>query len=72
MTTGRRLDGLRLPLAALAVAVGVLLVAFALDTGSPRQRDAALVIGSLALYGLLPLAVLWLLVAAVRRGRHRR
>ena len=63
------LRALQLPLLAGALGLGVLLAAFLLDRGSPGQRDAALLIGSLALYVLLPLAILWLLVATVRRLR---
>jgi hypothetical protein len=56
---------------ALAV-VGLLLVlAFALDTGSERSRDAALLIGAPTLYVLLPLAILWLIVALVRHWQRR-
>jgi uncharacterized membrane protein YqjE len=59
------------PLATLAVAALVVLVAVLLDRGSPRSRDAALIVGSLGLYVLLPLAAIWLFVTLVLRRRHR-
>lgn len=59
------------PAAAVVVALGVVLVAVVLDQGSPGSRDAALVVGSLALYGLIPAAVMWLVVAIARRYRSR-
>jgi uncharacterized membrane protein len=59
------------PLATLTLAVLVVLVAVLLDRGSPGSRDAALIVGSLGLYVLLPLAALWLVVALVRRRRRR-
>jgi hypothetical protein len=61
----------RWPLAATGVAVLLVLVAFALDAGSGTARDYALVLGAPALYVLLPLALLWLVVALVRYGRRR-
>jgi hypothetical protein len=61
---------LRGPVAAVSVALGVLMSALVLDQGSPQARDAALVLGSLALYALLPAAAIWLVVALVRRRRH--
>jgi hypothetical protein len=56
--------------AAVAVALASVLVAFLLDTGGEQGRDAALLIGSVALYVLLPLAVLWLVVSLVRSRRR--
>jgi membrane protease YdiL (CAAX protease family) len=63
-------QALRWPVVGLVV-VGVLIaLAFALDTGSATNRDVALIIGAPTLFVLLPLAVVWLIVAAVRqRGR---
>ena len=55
---------------AVAAALALVLVAFALDAGGPGARDAALLLGSLALYVLLPLAALWLVVALVRSRRR--
>jgi hypothetical protein len=46
------------------------LVAALLDRGGERARDWALLVGVPTLYVLLPLSVLWLIVAAVR-GRRR-
>jgi hypothetical protein len=61
--------GLQRPVAALALALGVLLVAVDLDRGSPESRDAALVVGSFALYALIPVTASWLVVVVVRRRR---
>jgi hypothetical protein len=61
---------MRAPVIAVAVALALVLAAFALDAGGPRARDAALLLGSLALYVLLPLAALWLVVALVRSRRR--
>jgi hypothetical protein len=48
-------------------------VASLLDQGSAGQRDVALLIGTIALYGLLPLMVIWLtFVAAIRMRRRRK
>ncbi len=51
-----------------------LLIALAvwLDTGGPRERDAALLIGSLALYLLLPLSLLVAAVVVALRIRSQR
>jgi len=62
----------RAPLLALVLAVIVILLAFALDRGPEGSRDAALLIGSLGLYVLLPLAVVWLVVAVVLHARRSR
>ena len=61
---------MRAPAIAVAVALALVLAAFALDTGGPGARDAALLLGSLALYVLLPLAALWLVVALIRSRRR--
>ncbi len=61
----------RLPAIAVIGAALLTAVAFLLDTGSPRARDYALVIGTPALYVLLPLAVIWLLVAVALHVRRR-
>jgi hypothetical protein len=66
--TGR--PELRAPLIAVGVALALVLVAFGLDTGPSVARDAALLIGSAAFYVLLPLAVIWLVVAFVRSRRR--
>jgi hypothetical protein len=60
----------RAPVVAVAVALALVLVAFLLDRGPSGARDAALLLGSLALYLLLPLAVVWLVVALVRARRR--
>ena len=65
-----RVGVLRAPVIAVAVALALVLVAFLLDRGSAGARDAALLLGSLALYVLLPLAVVWLVVALVRARRR--
>jgi hypothetical protein len=70
-TVPRGFRGLAGPVAALVVAALVVLLAFVLDQGSSGSRDAALLIGSLGLYILLALAVIWLIVAAVLRWRSR-
>jgi hypothetical protein len=62
---------LRRPLTAVAGCVLLLVLAFALDTGGERARDAALIVGAPTLYVLLPLSVLWLLVAVLRRATRR-
>jgi hypothetical protein len=56
---------------AVAGCVLLLVLAFALDTGGERARDAALIVGAPTLYVLLPLSVLWLLVAVLRRATRR-
>ncbi len=71
-TADRWWRALRRPVCAL-VAVGVLIaLAFALDTGSATDRDLALIVGAPTLFVLLPLAVGYLVVAAVRFGRRDR
>jgi high-affinity Fe2+/Pb2+ permease len=67
---GRRRSAARAPAVAVAAALASVLVAFLLDRGSSGTRDAALLLGSLAIYVLLPLAVLWLVVALVRSRRR--
>ena len=67
---GQSRSRLRAPAVAVALALALVLVAFLLDTGGEQGRDAALLIGSAALYVLLPLAVLWLVVALVRSRRR--
>jgi hypothetical protein len=66
---------LRGPIAALVLSLVVLLVALVLDRGSAQSRDAALLVGSPALYALIPasvvwLVVVWLVVAPARRWRR--
>jgi len=61
----------RWPVVATVVAALLVVAAFVLDTGSGTARDYALVIGAPALYVLLPLALLWLVVALVRHARRR-
>lgn len=61
----------RWPLFALVDVAALLLVATLLDTGSAGARDAALLLGAVTLYVLLPVVVIWLgvaLVRALRRG----
>lgn len=64
------LSAVRRPLIALAAGVLLLLIAFALDTGGERARDAALLVGAPTLYFLLPAAALWLLIAVLRHLRR--
>lgn len=65
----QRLSG---PIAGMAV-VGILLAAaFGLDLGSESQRDVALVIGTITLYVLTPIVVLWLLVVVWKRFTRSR
>ena len=58
------------PLAAVCACGLLYLVATLLDGGGERARDWALLIGVPTLYVLLPLSLLWLIVAVVR-GRRR-
>jgi len=60
------------PLIALAVALLALGVAFVLDTGDAASRDAALLVGTAALWGVAA-ATLWLLavVGYLAYRRHR-
>jgi hypothetical protein len=57
------------PLMLLGVGVLLLLASTLLDRGGERSRDLALLLGAPALYVVLPLAVLWLIVVLVLRGR---
>jgi hypothetical protein len=59
----------RRPLVALAVGVLMLIVALLLDRGGEGSRDMALLIGTAALYVVLPASVLWLIAVAISRGR---
>jgi hypothetical protein len=63
---------LRGPAVVLALGLSLLLLALVLDNGGERSRDAALVVGSLALYAVIPAAVVWLLVAWVLGMLRRR
>lgn len=60
------------PLAPPILSGLLLALAFWLDTGGPGERDAALLIGSLALYLLLPLSLLIAAVVVVLRDRSQR
>ena len=60
------------PVLGLVVAGLLLAVAYGLDGGSVVQRDTALLIGTLTLYGLIPLMTIWLVVAATMRYRSRK
>jgi hypothetical protein len=62
---------LRWPLLALALAGILLATSFALDAGSERQRDLALLIGAPTVWLLLPASTIWTLVAAIRYLRRR-
>jgi hypothetical protein len=53
----------------LGLGVLLLLASTLLDRGGERSRDLALLLGAPALYVVLPLAVLWLIVVLVLRGR---
>ena len=57
------------PLTALVAGVLLYLIATLLDRGGEGSRDLALLLGVTALYVVLPLALLWLVVVAVLRGR---
>lgn len=60
------------PISSLVLTVTLLVVAFGLDKGSEAQRDAALMVGTVALYVLAPLSVIWLIaVVWARFGRNR-
>jgi hypothetical protein len=63
---------LRWPLLAVAISGLLAILAFWLDTGGAAGRDVALVVGSVALYVLIPLSLLWLAFAAIRHGRRTR
>ena len=71
-TRPRSVHRLWIPAIAVGVALAVLGLAFVLDSGSAGQRDVALALGSVALYGLLPLTLVWLAVVAVLRLRRPR
>ena len=58
----------RKPLITLAVGVLMLLLALLLDRGGEQARDLALLIGSAALYVVLPVAVIWLIAVTIVRG----
>ena len=61
------------PLITLGLAVLLLVAAVLLDRSSGEGgRDIALLLGVAALYFLLPVAVLWFVVAVVRQVRARR
>jgi hypothetical protein len=61
------------PLITLGLAVLLLVAAVVLDrTAGERGRDIALLVGVVALYILVPLTVLWFVVALVRQVRSRR
>jgi hypothetical protein len=61
----------RRPLIALAVGVLMLIVALLLDRGGEGSRDMALLIGTAALYVVLPASVLWLIAVAIVRVSSR-
>jgi hypothetical protein len=61
----------RAPAILLGVAIVLYVVALALDTGGERSRDLALLIGVPTLYLLLPVAVVWLVIALVLHLRRR-
>lgn len=65
-------QALRWPVSALVVIGLLLALAFALDTGSSTNRDVALIIGAPVLIIAVPLALLWLVIAAVRQQRRSR
>ena len=54
----------RWPVIALIVSGLLLAVAFVLDRGGETQRDLSLLIGTVVLYGMIPLATIWLIGAA--------
>lgn len=69
MASGGTWRVVRWPVLAVVIAAGLVAVAFVLDTGSAAARDAALLIGTPALWLLLPAAALWLLIALLRARR---
>ena len=58
----------RKPLITLAVGVLMVLIALLLDRGGEQSRDLALLIGSAALYIVLPVAVIWLIAVTIVRA----
>lgn len=60
------------PLGPVVLAAVLIGLATVLDRGDAGQRDAALLVGSFALYFLLPLALVILLVFLVQRHRAQR
>jgi len=63
-------QAVRWPLAAASVALALVLAGFVLDRFPGTGRDYALVIGGPALTVLLPLSVIWLVVAIVLHRRR--
>jgi hypothetical protein len=53
----------RAPLFTFGAGIALVAIAFLLDMGPPGARDAALLLGTYALYVLLPLSSIWLVVA---------
>lgn len=51
---------------AVLVSAALIVLSFALDTGSSGARDAAPNLGVVSIYVLAPLSVLWLIIAAIR------
>jgi hypothetical protein len=66
-----RLRAVRWPLLTLALAVALFVTGFVLDGGPATARDAAIVVGVTALYVLLPIGVIWLVIAMIMYGRRR-
>lgn len=63
---------MRRPIIAL-IASGILLaLAYVLDRGGETQRDLGLLIGIIALYGLLPLTTIWIVGATTVELLRRR
>ncbi len=60
------------PIVSLVLTGTLLAVAFGLDLGSESQRDAALLVGTVALYVLAPLSLIWLIATIwARLARNR-
>jgi hypothetical protein len=66
-----KLRAVRWPLLTLTLAVALIVTGFVLDMGPAAVRDTALVVGAAALYLLLPIGVVWLVVAIVMHVRRR-
>ncbi len=55
------------PVTSLVISALLLVGAFGLDLGTEAQRDAALLVGTVTLYVLAPLSIIWLIAAVWAR-----
>lgn len=60
------------PIVSLVVSGLLLGLAFGLDLGTEAQRDAALLVGTVTLYVLAPLSIIWLIAVVWTRVSHNR